>query len=146
VVPSKGLLAAAFTPMKPDAAVDFDRVGPLVDHFVNDGVAGIFALGSTGEGASLTANEKREVLKAFVEAKNPPGLAETLVRVASEKRDPQAVQDSYPHIDWNENARRVLVVGLCPVSRQRPACRSRLRYRWPGRHARSFKGTLVAKR
>jgi len=81
VVPSKGLLAAAFTPMKPDAAVDFDRVGPLVDHFVNDGVAGIFALGSTGEGASLTANEKREVLKAFVEAAD--GRLPVLVQVGN---------------------------------------------------------------
>jgi 4-hydroxy-tetrahydrodipicolinate synthase len=64
-----GLLAAALTPLRDDgAAVDLDAVAPYVDFLADGGVDGVFALGSTGEGILLEADERRAVAAAFREA------------------------------------------------------------------------------
>ena len=63
-----GLVAAACTPMRADGALDLDRIPALVDRLARDGVAGLFVLGTTGEGPSLTSAERRAVAGAFVEA------------------------------------------------------------------------------
>lgn len=62
------LIAAAFTPLAEDGALRLEQVPVLVDHLERDGVAGIYALGSTGEGVSLSSPERRAVAEAFVEA------------------------------------------------------------------------------
>ena len=64
----QGLIAATFTPMRHDGNVDFQQIGPLVDHLIEAGVGGIFACGSTGESSSLTYKERKKVAKAFVKA------------------------------------------------------------------------------
>lgn len=65
----RGLLAAALTPLRDGgAAVDPDSVGPYVDFLAAGGVDGVFALGSTGEGILLEADERRELAVAFREA------------------------------------------------------------------------------
>jgi dihydrodipicolinate synthase/N-acetylneuraminate lyase len=64
-----GLLAAALTPLRDGgAAVDLDAVAPYVDFLADGGVDGVFALGSTGEGILLEADERRAVAAAFREA------------------------------------------------------------------------------
>jgi N-acetylneuraminate lyase len=63
-----GLIAAGFTPMRGDGSLDLDRVGPLVEQLLDEGVAGIYAVGSTGEGMSLAVEERREVAAAYVSA------------------------------------------------------------------------------
>jgi N-acetylneuraminate lyase len=63
-----GLIAAGFTPMRGDGSLDLDRIGPLVEQLLDDGVAGIYAVGSTGEGVSLTGPERQEVAAAYVSA------------------------------------------------------------------------------
>jgi N-acetylneuraminate lyase len=62
------LIAAGFTPLRGDEALDLDRIGPLVEQLFADGVAGIYAVGSTGEGVSLTTEERQEVAAAYVAA------------------------------------------------------------------------------
>ncbi|MHC4788966.1 MAG: dihydrodipicolinate synthase family protein, partial [Planctomycetota bacterium] len=57
----EGLIAAPPTPMHPDGAVDLDRVGPLCRMLKANGVRGAFVCGTTGEGPSLTADERRAV-------------------------------------------------------------------------------------
>jgi N-acetylneuraminate lyase len=64
----RGLIAAGFTPMRGDGALDLDRVGPIVGQLLDEGVAGIYAVGSTGEGVSLTTHERQEVAAAYVSA------------------------------------------------------------------------------
>jgi N-acetylneuraminate lyase len=64
----RGLIAAGFTPLHADGSLDLDRVGPVVEHLLDDGVAGIYAVGSTGEGVSLTTAERQEVAAAYVSA------------------------------------------------------------------------------
>lgn len=63
-----GLVAATFTPMKADGSLDLSRVPAVVDHLHRDGVSGLYVLGSTGEGVSLTTEERMVVAEAYVEA------------------------------------------------------------------------------
>ncbi|HIE72482.1 MAG TPA: N-acetylneuraminate lyase, partial [Planctomycetes bacterium] len=64
----QGLVAATFTPMHPDGSLRFEQIGPLVEHLTGQGLAGLFLCGSTGEGASLTTRERKQVAEAFVRA------------------------------------------------------------------------------
>ena len=64
----RGLIAAGFTPLHADGSLDLDRIGPMVEQLLDDGVEGIYAVGSTGEGVSLTTAERREVAAAYVSA------------------------------------------------------------------------------
>lgn len=77
--PLTGLIAAAFTPMRADGTLDLDRVGPMTDRLIREGVSAIFACGSTGESASLTSEEREATAKAFVEA--AAGRIPTIVHV-----------------------------------------------------------------
>lgn len=62
------LVAATFTPMHDDGSLDLDQVGPVVDHLHHQGIAGLYVVGSTGEGASLSGRERRQTVEAFVQA------------------------------------------------------------------------------
>jgi N-acetylneuraminate lyase len=78
---SPGLVAAAFTPMGPRGDLDLDAVPRLVEHLVGEGVSGVFCNGSTGEGESLTPDERRAVAAAFVKASG--GRLRVYVQVGS---------------------------------------------------------------
>ncbi len=60
----EGLSVAMVTPFR-SGAVDRDAVARLVEHMVAGGVQGIVVSGSTGEAATCTVEERRE-LWAFV--------------------------------------------------------------------------------
>ncbi len=64
----QGLVAATFTPMKDDGSIRTDSIAPIVDRLVDQGITALYVLGSTGEGASLTFEERCEVAEAFVTA------------------------------------------------------------------------------
>ena len=65
----KGALAAAATPLRDGGAkLDEDAFLPLVDFFADNGLDGVFALGTTGEGLLLTLEERRRAAELFVEA------------------------------------------------------------------------------
>lgn len=64
----KGLFAAPFTPLNPDASVNLEMIPFLVESLINDGLTGAFVCGSNGEGPNLTIEERKEVAKAFVNA------------------------------------------------------------------------------
>ncbi len=65
----KGNLAAAITPLRDDGnALDEDAVAPYVDFLVEGGVDGILALGTTGEGILLSAEERKRAAELFVAA------------------------------------------------------------------------------
>ena len=63
-----GLVAATFTPMDVKGNLKLDIVGPIVDHLVATGVRGLYVCGSTGEGVSLSSEEREETAKAYVDA------------------------------------------------------------------------------
>ncbi len=78
----KGLVAATFTPMHDDATIRVESIAPMVDGLVEQGMAALYVLGSTGEGVSLTFEERREVAEAFVDAAG--GRLPVIVQVGSE--------------------------------------------------------------
>jgi 4-hydroxy-tetrahydrodipicolinate synthase len=62
----EGSMVAIVTPMK-DGAVDLRSLRELVEWQVYEGTDGIVPCGTTGEGATLTAAERAEVVRAVIE-------------------------------------------------------------------------------
>lgn len=58
----RGLGVALITPFKPDYTVDFPALGKLIDHLVKNSVDYLVVLGTTAETATLTDEEKRELV------------------------------------------------------------------------------------
>lgn len=64
--PLRGLVAATYTPMLPDGTVAYQQVGPMVDFLRRQQqVDGLYVCGSTGEGISLTVDERRDLASEF---------------------------------------------------------------------------------
>ncbi|HEX4533537.1 MAG TPA: dihydrodipicolinate synthase family protein [Rhizomicrobium sp.] len=63
----KGVWPAATTQFADDLSLDLPATQKHVDEMIRAGVHGIIALGTCGENASLSAEEKRRVLSALVE-------------------------------------------------------------------------------
>lgn len=57
-----GSLVALVTPMQPDGSIDFDAWSRLLEFHVANGTVGIVVAGSTGESATITDSELRELL------------------------------------------------------------------------------------
>ncbi len=64
----RGVMPALTTAFKEDLSVDAEFIRRHCKWLIDNGCTGIVALGSLGEGATLTEPEKAEVLKACVEA------------------------------------------------------------------------------
>ena len=63
-----GLIAATFTPMTAAGEIACGPIVPMVERLIADGVTGLYVCGSTGEGPSMTTEERKRVAVAFVEA------------------------------------------------------------------------------
>ena len=66
--PIHGVICPAVTPLKPDGDINRDMIRPLVDFLIDKGVAGIYPLGTTGEGPLFTTDERKAVAEATVDA------------------------------------------------------------------------------
>lgn len=64
----RGVYPAATTQFAPDLSVDLDATQKVQSALVDDGVDGLIVLGTCGENNSLEPGEKRDVLRAAVEA------------------------------------------------------------------------------
>lgn len=64
----EGLFAAVPTPLNADGSVNLAAVSPMVEHLLADGVQGLYVNGSTGEGVSLTTDERQSLAAEFVTA------------------------------------------------------------------------------
>ncbi|MGI9075361.1 MAG: dihydrodipicolinate synthase family protein [Bryobacteraceae bacterium] len=62
----RGVMPALTTAFRQDLSVDIDFIGRHAKWLVDNGCTGIVALGSLGEGATLTLSEKTEILNACV--------------------------------------------------------------------------------
>jgi N-acetylneuraminate lyase len=60
-----GLVAAPPTAFHEDGSVDFAAVAPLAAHLQRQGVSGVFVNGTTGEGMSLTTEEREQLAQAW---------------------------------------------------------------------------------
>jgi N-acetylneuraminate lyase len=61
-----GLIAAPFTPMHADSSLNLDAIEGYARHLHNDGVVGAFVCGTTGEGISLSVEERMQVAERWV--------------------------------------------------------------------------------
>jgi len=62
-----GLIAAPFTPMHASGEVNLELIPSYHTMLLNNGVKGAFICGSTGEGVSLTLEEKLQVAEAWAQ-------------------------------------------------------------------------------
>lgn len=63
-----GLFAAVFTPMCRDGSLNPAQTQQMVDYLLRAQISGLYVCGSTGEGPSLSSDERRAVAAAYVEA------------------------------------------------------------------------------
>lgn len=66
----KGSGVAIVTPFKSDSSIDFSALGRVVEHIIQGGINYIVVLGTTGESATLTKDEKKAVISYVIEAVN----------------------------------------------------------------------------
>ena len=64
----EGLIAAPFTPMTAKGDILFSSVFPYADKLVASGVKGVFIGGTTGEGFSMTLEEREALTETWVKA------------------------------------------------------------------------------
>lgn len=64
----RGVIPPIATPFDEDGFVDLKSLTNLTNHLIENGVHGIFCLGSTGECAALTDDEKKDIVKTVSEA------------------------------------------------------------------------------
>ncbi len=69
-----GLIAAPYTPFKNNGDVALDVIQRQARVLARNGVRGAFICGTTGEGSSLTSDERRQVTEAWLKAR-PAKLA-----------------------------------------------------------------------
>lgn len=78
------LIAATFTPMRPSGALWLEQIPAYYTHLRQEGVDGIFVCGTTGEGASLTVDERRQVLSAWMKARGADRDFQVFIHVGHE--------------------------------------------------------------
>ena len=66
--PIRGVICPTVTPLKPNGDINPDMIRPLVDYLLSHGVAGIYPLGTTGEGPLFSLDERKAVAAATVAA------------------------------------------------------------------------------
>ena len=65
-----GLVPAVFTPMHDDGSLNLDYIQTVTDRLIAQNIGGVYVCGSTGEGPSLTKEERMMVTEAYIEAVN----------------------------------------------------------------------------
>jgi N-acetylneuraminate lyase len=77
----KGLIAATFTPMDASGNVNLSIIDSYTQWIIDAGVTGVFVCGTTGESASLTVEERKDIAAAWV--KSAKGKLKVVVHVGS---------------------------------------------------------------
>jgi N-acetylneuraminate lyase len=75
--PLSGLIAAPFTPFQVNGTLALDQIPALAASLHRNQVGAAFVCGTTGEGCSMTTDERRQVAAAWRKA-TPPGLKLTV--------------------------------------------------------------------
>lgn len=85
-----GLVAAPFTPMHDDRSVNFEMIPQQARSLAANGVSGAFICGTTGEGFSLSTEERMRVAESWV--KSVPNGTHVIVHVGhNSMQDSQAL-------------------------------------------------------
>lgn len=65
-----GCATAIATPMKVDGGINYEEFGKLIDWQIENGIDGLVICGTTGESATMTDEEHREVIRYGIERVN----------------------------------------------------------------------------
>ena len=60
------LLTAMVTPFNADGSVNYEKAADLAEWLINNGSDGLVVAGSTGEAATMSAEEKLELFRVVV--------------------------------------------------------------------------------
>lgn len=66
----KGVGVALVTPFNEDLSVDFESLTKLVDYNIENGTSYLVVLGTTAEAATLSAEEKKQVIEHIIKVNN----------------------------------------------------------------------------
>ena len=66
----QGTGIALITPFNEDKSIDFESLGRIVNHVIDNGADFLVALGTTSEAPTLSAEEKKQVVAAILKANN----------------------------------------------------------------------------
>ena len=80
VTPLQGLVAATFIPLREDRSLHLEAIPPMVDRLVGQEMAALYVLGSTGEVASLTFDERCAVAGAVAAVGSTYNFAPAIYR------------------------------------------------------------------
>lgn len=92
-----GTGVAIVTPFRNDDSIDFKSLGKLIDHIVTGNVNYVVVLGTTGESATLSKDEKKAVVNFIVDATD--GKIPVVVGIGG--NNTQEVVDTISHFDFN---------------------------------------------
>jgi len=67
---TKGIITAMVTPLTEDQKIDKEAISRLLNYVIDGGVHGVFVISGAGEFASLTLQEKEDLLEAVVDKVN----------------------------------------------------------------------------
>ena len=65
-----GTGVAIITPFQPNGQVDYDALGNVINYLIDNGVNYIVSLGTTGESATLSSEERKQVFAYTAKAVN----------------------------------------------------------------------------
>lgn len=89
---SSGLIAAPYSPLTPDGNVNPAAIKGYAELLIRNGVKGAFVCGSSGEGLSLTVEERKVIAEEW--AKNSADKLKIMVHVGSTSiKDSQALAE-----------------------------------------------------
>ncbi|QEG42878.1 dihydrodipicolinate synthase family protein [Roseimaritima ulvae] len=63
-----GLIAATYTPMDAQGGLRLEQIDSMVEYLLGQGITGLYVCGSTGEGMSLTTEERKHVAQRYIQA------------------------------------------------------------------------------
>lgn len=62
----KGMIAATFTPMNENGDINCEEIKKYADYIASTPITGVFVNGTTGEFSSLTIDERKQLLEAWI--------------------------------------------------------------------------------
>jgi len=94
----QGAGVALLTPFKEDLSIDFPALGRLVDNLIDNGIDFLVVLGTTAETATMSNEEKQEVINFVCD--RVAGKIPVIIGVGGNHT--QAVMESFIHLDLSK--------------------------------------------
>ncbi|XP_078322876.1 N-acetylneuraminate lyase B-like [Crassostrea virginica] len=66
----EGLVPAVFTPFNQTGELDLSKIKPYCEYLLKNNIKAIYVNGTTGEGKSLTMDERKEILEKWIQVSN----------------------------------------------------------------------------